>query len=113
MTTHSTRKGKVKKTLLRGVYYNVPSPVGTVKANIEVYLHVQIRVDPDDQDDRDGRSSEGGNDGSDIRGIDGLEQSVLDAIAERIGQLVESATPASASLEKVAQAELFEGLEGR
>lgn len=111
MTTHSTRKGKVKKTLLRGVYYNVPSPWGTVKANVEVWLHVQVRVGADGENDRERGSGESGDHGPDLVGE--LIEEQLVGIAERIGQLVETATPSGASLEKVAQAELFEGLEGR
>lgn len=105
MATRSTRKGKVKKSLLRGVYYNVPSPWGTVKANVEVWLACQVWLDP--QGDAEHWPDEVG--GDDLRGVIVQE---LDKIAERIAQLVESASPTSASLEKVAQAELFEGLEG-
>lgn len=109
MATHHSNKGKVSRKLLRGCYYNVPSPWGTVQANVEVYLHVQVRVDQDGEDHGERGSGQSGDDRYDVPGIDGDE--VCRAIAGRIADLVESATPASAPLERIAQCELFEGLE--
>lgn len=93
-------KGKSRRVLLRGSYFNVPAPWGVVRANCEVWLHVQVRVDQEDND----ASSWDQSGGDDVPGV-------LEQIADRIAGLVESATPAAAPLERIAQIELFEGLD--
>lgn len=114
MRTHASHKGRNKRFLLRGTYLNVPSPWGTWKANMEVWLNVQVRLDSDDQDDRQCGPGESGDNGSDLLGGHEPElEELLQRIAQRVGDLVEAATPAAAPLERVAQIELFEGLEGR
>lgn len=93
-------KGKSKKLLLRGDYYNVPSPVGDVKVNAEVWLHVQIRVDPKDND---------ADTGGEGRGDDVLGRQLEELVA-RLTELLGSAKKATATEERIVQIELFEGL---
>lgn len=109
----SSKKGKERKLLLRGVYYNVPSPWGAVKANCEVWLHVKVWVDTDGQDHGERGSCKGRDDGSDVFGGNGEIESVLQGIAQRLGDIIETSTPPAPTLERIAQVELFEGLEGR
>lgn len=102
MPTHSPLKGKAKKILLSGEYFNVPTPVGVARVAFEVTAHVQVRVDPQGDDVTPGSES----------GRDDLQRR-LNEVVERLGEIIAVAKKATPSEERLAQIELFEGLEGR
>lgn len=99
-------KGRAKRLLMSGEYFNVPTPYGVAYANLEVWLDVQVRVDQDCEDDRHGGPGEGGDD------RDNLLRGRIKELAERLADIYQSAKKATATEERVAQIELFESLEG-
>lgn len=99
MGTHHL-KGKRSKKLLQFTGFNVATPLGVARANVEVTCNVEVRLDPDDKNDWQRRCSESGDDGSDVLGV---IDSQLKECAERILEIFCQATAAKAA---ASQAEL-------
>lgn len=101
---------RAKRVLLSGQYFNVPTASGPRAVQLELSLEFQARLGTYHQDHRDGGTGESRDDWAD------LERE----LRERLGEVVErscaifaEAAPKGPSAERIAQIELFEGLEAR
>lgn len=106
--THSVNWGKVqrkKRTLISGTYYNVPTAQGAVAVQIEVELVYTARLGTHSGDENPGCADA-------WEAMEGGLRQKLEVIAERSVEILAQAAPKGASAERIAQIELFEGLEG-
>lgn len=108
MTVNWGKAARAKRILMSGQYFNVPTARGPVAVEIELSLEFKARLGKDYQDHGDRGTGEGGDDWAD------LERELrerLTAICERSCAIFAEAAPKGASAERLAQIELFEGME--
>lgn len=104
MAVNWGKKTRAKRVLLGGTYMNVPTSAGPMAAHVEVSLVYEVRLGTCSGDE----SARGEGTWEDVVGDLGPK---LEELADRTVEILAQAAPKGAAAERIAQIELFEGLE--